>query len=220
VYRALQFFGEMSALLDAGQGRVALSFHANTFCSIVHLDRALLRRLLVGHPRIELRLKQARLPCDSVHSLRRSRPAAAAKKAWLSACCEARAFEREPRRASLPGTDRAGLPGTDRATAQVARSRSLMHVFSVRWPAYTDEELRPLFALAGTAAAPSCAELAKHTTNVGGARRSGLAVLFVVRRAESSLVSSGGIAHDLCRHEQRRRAQSAPGRSAPARCGR
>jgi hypothetical protein len=68
----------MSALLDAGQGRVALSFHANTFCSIVHLDRALLRRLLVGHPRIELRLKQARLPCDSV--------------------CEARAFEREPRR--------------------------------------------------------------------------------------------------------------------------
>jgi hypothetical protein len=60
VYRALQFFGEMSALLDAGQGRVALSFHANTFCSIVHFDRALLRRLLVGHPRIELRLKQAR----------------------------------------------------------------------------------------------------------------------------------------------------------------
>ena len=172
MYRALQFFGEMSALLDAGQGRVALSFHANTFCSIVHLDRALLRRLLVGHPRIELRLKQARLPCDSVHSLRRSGSAAAAKKAWLSACCEARAFE-----------SRAGLPGTDRATVQVARSRSLMHVFSVRWPAYTDEELRPLFALAGTAVAPSCAELAKHTTNVGGARRSGLAVLSLVRRA-------------------------------------
>jgi hypothetical protein len=28
-----------------------------------------------------------------------------------------------------------------------------MHVYSVRWPAYTDDELRPLFALAGTVGA-------------------------------------------------------------------
>jgi CRP-like cAMP-binding protein len=60
VYGPLQFFGEMAMMLDAAHGRVALSFHASTFCSIVHLNRHVLRRLLAGHPRIELRLKQAR----------------------------------------------------------------------------------------------------------------------------------------------------------------
>jgi hypothetical protein len=48
-----------------------------------------------------------------------------------------------------------GAPDTGRlyCRMQVARSRSVMHVYSVRWPAYTDDELRPLFALAGTVGA-------------------------------------------------------------------